>query len=214
MKKQQRNPGGIFLPKGLVYFEKSASGGHCEGWSPSDPITYHKDNFIVISSRATKNCSENLVYRLGSGKYVPTDRKTVKSGGEEYFEYKHGVKGDVFYTNGYQFKAFFEVRSSVPTIKLLTLQEFQKLITDLKDADLEKVREELKFLDQPGGSQGCRMAPGYAYSRENRTYPATRIDKLILENTYHLTPDKLIRTPPKLEAIIKRGNSRGVNPWD
>lgn len=213
----------LVLPIGLVYFEGRATGGHSEGWSPSDPIVIHKDYYVVISShfRPDKfyynltdgeegkegltrlnlsHHSISLAYRLGSGEFAS---KSHKGSNGKFSPYRYEPDGAIFGINASDFIAHSDSKV-IPCVRLTTPREFEKILERLRSAESGFVKKELDFLNQPEGIQGItRTASGYRYhGKVVPTDSSARIDRLILEQKYRLTPKKLIRVTPELEKMI------------
>ena len=202
----------IFLPRGLVYFQKSVTGGYTEGWSGFDPYVTHNDYFVIVSSKFmidpcfegkdsdesdTSHCSRNLAYLFGSGDYHSISRRGRK--------YKYEAKGDIYSIDACGFRAFLNQKKTTPSIRLLKPKEFEKLIEELKNADTEMVKKELEFQNSPEGTQGIMRTDSWyiIHGKQVPIDPSTRIDRAVLEKEYHLTPEKLIRTTPSLERLIR-----------
>lgn len=172
---------GIVLPKGLVF---------CRFRWANDYNGYDAYNVIISSALNHSHDSENDYYQLGTGDY-----RRFRKGKRERERYD--INGDVFHLDG-----TFLFGSGL--IKLVTQEEFEREVGKLKDANVDMIKRELKFLNQPGGIDGCWIAePGYTYSsKDNRSSPVSRIDRAMLER-YGIKIENLIRTTPELEKVAR-----------
>jgi hypothetical protein len=180
---------GIELPIGLVLVDRYLAG---------DPGTTQEDFHVVVSAERLldhEHNSRNTTYILGSGRY---DCRS-EGAGEVWIKNsqdKYGMRGHISHTNGILRDHLFAG---------LTQKEFADILEKLNSVNEEMVKEELEFLNGSETGIGYRwmIKPGYAYSRERQSWPAWRIDKIILREKFGLNPkDLTIKAPKGLESRL------------